>query len=167
MQIIYPDTQNICDYIINHCGKWLPEIKSCFEVMNVTGCRANESFTVSMWDMSNPLVWILSPQKDSNARSFDTIDLPYLWKQYMQETLRMQTYVNYRKVQYEMNRLVGHINLNVNGRETTVHIFRYNYCMAMKYFGYTDEQIRVSIGHQSITSTNVYIYADVFVSSMP
>jgi hypothetical protein len=135
--------------------------------MNVTGCRANESFTTSMWNMSNANVWTLSPQKDSNARSFDTADLPTGWRVFMLEYQRMSKYVNYRKMQYEMQALIGHIGLNVNGRETSVHIFRYNYCMAMNYYGYTDEQIRVSIGHKRIETSMIYIYADVSVTTMP
>jgi site-specific recombinase XerD len=165
--LTYPQIDLINSYTLQNFPAHLPELKACVELMYLTGCRAQEATTKSLWSASTPTLYRLAAQKKSNERIFEAAQLPDSWKTVFNDGDRMNNYCNYRKLQYTLNNLIGHFFVKTGNKETLAHLFRHGYIKYLQYANIDEETIRQIIGHKEISSTRRYLNSVITAEHLP
>lgn len=144
----------------------IPHLHSAYDLMYLTGCRAQESVRLGLWHIRPGIGIIMHPLKDNNDRRFSLSELPSDLLYWIASSIEYNRFVNYRRLQYHFNMLIGQYGIMVGDKLSLLHLFRHNYVKKLVANGLTETEIKVKMGHKDIDNTRNYINS-VILSTLP
>lgn len=124
-------------------------------VMIMSGARAEEVLNANRWTMLVQDKYLLDTAKFCESRMVTYVGLG--------DDLRMIStglhrgfQANYIRLRRECSRVFDMDSVGVFFPKRSTYIHRYMYIAGLLNSGWSDEQIRVEMGHKSIESTRIY-----------
>lgn len=127
------------------------------EIMYRTGCRASESINRHLWEYSSKDIMILHPLKGNLTRHFYIKDLPQSFLTYLFYENNIGYTVNYNKLSYLFSQLSLYRNIYIGNKASTLHLFRHNHVKLLLKEGYTEIEIKNTLGEKNLKSAMSYI----------
>jgi len=151
----------MADYFVSAELPYFEELREAFKLLRHTGCRIQEIFDISRWEVSSGYTVIVQPQKGNNTRTiilnsdFDDF-LAAITGQY--SPFLGRTYSQLQGLFYKIN---PYGKLYSATKEITNYFFRYLFVRELDELGMTLQQIADEMGYTSTTAVNNYLNADL------
>lgn len=134
-----------------------------FQLMFDTGCRVNETIEINRWNIINSTQITLKPQKGNLIRTFNQADLDPEFINSIQNNLPISYNLTTDKLRYSLKTHFVNYGFYIGNKKSVSHIFRHNFAKQLKLRGFTDNQIKLSLGEKNLSSAVGYIYSDVYI----
>lgn len=158
---IVSDSQlnSLCVFLKNNSSYYYSYVNHYFELMYLTGCRANEAVNYRLWHPSGDLVINLLPLKFNNQREF----LINYINCFLIDNLIASNFsvfsVNYSKINYHILNQIRYYKITIGDKSSSCHLFRHNFAKQLKLAGKSDLEIKHILGERNQSSANSYIYS--------
>lgn len=151
------DLNTFLNYTLVHLPDYIFFEAFSYDLMFMTGCRAEESFRRDLWSKLDHNTYILSPLKGNSQRVIPRSKLPADFVNWYNNTPVDHKTTSFRKLQYNLSNIIGGYQFSCLGKGVLTHLFRHNFAKQLFIQGFTRNQIKNAFGHTQVTNTNVYI----------
>lgn len=147
--------------VIERVRRDAPQWEMYFLVYYQLGTRAREPLRRNLWTFADKNTIILMPQKNNAPRLFLRREIPRNFLEHLKHPDFLEITPSYSQLNYLFKQAFPYNNLYVGKKSSTLHLFRHNYARALKWQGYTDEEIKIKMGEHQQSSADEYIYSEI------
>lgn len=146
----------VCNSLVSDVPSYLSHMFVPFELMYMTGCRVGEAIDKTRWSYASNGDIRLQPLKGNYTRSFDIIQLPIQFDDWLNSNSPYTISPNYRQMQYYAQQQWGKFNIKIGNSRKLLHLFRHVYVKNLIHEGHSLSYVQSVMGHTHVENTESY-----------
>lgn len=156
------DINELCDYLVTCDYPYYEELRECFELLLLTGCRIRELFEIGRWSHVENDIYTVQPQKGNDLR---TIELDSRFSDFKDAISgQYKPFLGRTVSQFEnlFDKIKTWNFLRTGSRVFSSYIFRYRYVKSDAASGMSISEIAEDMGYCCVSTPTAYLDAVIY-----
>lgn len=150
-----------CDEAVTNCSPYYFRAQLFLQILRACGCRPKEALDINLWSIVNPTTVQLAALKGNWPRTINLLSLPSDFVDAIDTQTNPFRSCYYRRYEYAFVRCWPYYPTTVGAKNIGTYVFRHRTFKQLFADGLTREQVRVTMGENTLAVSNGYIDSEI------
>lgn len=149
--------ESLCDTVRSQVQAYQPHLATLFQIMYDIGCRESEPLQRDRWRVDSSLGWFLFPLKGNSERTLSPWVPPVQFIAWHSGSGYPYQLMSASRIRAVFDQFSTYATIRSGNKESSAHLFRYNYMRKLAAAGMSEDAIRIKMGLASLTVVRGYL----------